>query len=293
MNRWWQIAAIIAVFFIGDRAGGLVMDQLLERSPQRFCRVYAGTFNAEIVCLGNSRGMFTLAAPAITKATGRRAANISYNGMTVQIARAMFADYLAHDRMPKLLVIEASFVSTATDRGLVAEYKPFWNESPGLRALGEKYCPDEARACMLTWLYRYNSELSLRSLFFLARGQGDQSPTMSGAISAKLLEEVEQSASVELNVDAEEMAALKSLVEEARAAGIEVKLVFAPYLPAYADKISNLAAVMQQISAETRTEVVDLTHAISDPNKFADRVHLNSEGVAEVTKLLIERGVFN
>jgi hypothetical protein len=293
MKRWLVVAAAIVVFFAGDRTGGLALDELLERSPQRFCRLYSGRMAADIVCLGNSRGMFSLAAPEIAKATGRTAVNISYNGMTVQIARALFADYVRDNGAPKLLVIEGSFVTTETGRGLVAEYKPWFNQSPGLLALGEKYCLSEANATQLTWLYRYNSELALRALYYLARRQSDQSPRMTGSISAKLLEEVEESEPAALEVQPDELAALKNLVSEARAAGTEVKIVFAPYLPAYADKITNLKSMMDEVSQATGSEVVDITHSISDTKLFADRVHLNPGGVAEATKLLLERGVFN
>ena len=47
-----------------------------------------------------------------------------------------------------------------------------------------------------------------------------------------------------------------------------------------------------QISAATGVKVFDFSRAIKDTNKFADRVHLNPDGSRELTRLMVEAGVF-
>ena len=60
MKRWWWILAAIVLFFIGDRVGATLLGQLLDRSPQRFCQLYAGKLDGEVALAGNSRGVVDL-----------------------------------------------------------------------------------------------------------------------------------------------------------------------------------------------------------------------------------------
>src|SRR5262249_38883200 len=159
MKRWQLILAVIVTFFVGDRLGGFTLEQLLYKSPQRFSKLYSGRLNAEIVCLGNSRGVVTLNTSIIPETTGRSAVNIRHNGMSAQIGRAIFADYLEHSEKPRTLVVEVSYVTTPTSRGQVSEYIPFWGRSERLEALGKEFCASSVGASQVTWLYRYNSEL--------------------------------------------------------------------------------------------------------------------------------------
>ena len=82
MKRWWWVLAAIVLFFIGDRVGATLLGQLLDRSPQRFCQLYAGKLDGEIALAGNSRGVVDLHAPSIAEATRKTAVNVSHNGMT-------------------------------------------------------------------------------------------------------------------------------------------------------------------------------------------------------------------
>jgi hypothetical protein len=292
MNRWWWIPAAIVLFFVGDRVGATLLEQLLDRSPQRFCQLYAGKLVGEIALAGNSRGVVDLHAPSIAEATGKTAVNLSHNGMTAEIARAIVDDYLQRNPKPKLLVIEVSLVTSETTEAGVLEYMPFWGHSQRLVDLGQKYCRDEVVAGDVTWLYRFNSELALRSLIYWARGRGDQGSGMNAALSSALVAETKALEPLKFEVFPQEVAALVETVKAARQAGVEVRLVLAPYLPAYADKITNFDAIVAQVSTATGAKVFDFSRAIQDTNMFADRVHLNPDGSRELTRLMVEAGVF-
>lgn len=292
MKRWWWVLAAIALFVIGDRVGAALLGQLLDRSPQRFARLYAGKLEGEIALAGNSRGVVDFHAPAIAEVTGKTAVNISHNGQTGLIARAIGADYLEFSSKPKLLVIEVSLVTTSTTEAGVLEYMPFWSHSRRLTELGRKYCHDEVIAIDVTNLYQFNSELMLRSLIYLASGRSDQGSGMSAGLSSALIEETRQLEPFKLEVVGEELAALADFVKAAQEAGVEVRLVFAPYLPMYAEKMTNLDEVVGQISAATGLKVFDFSRAIQDEKFFADRVHLNPAGSRELIRLMQEAGVF-
>jgi len=292
MKRWWWILASIALFFVGDRLGAALIGQLLDRSPQRFSRMYTGQLQGDIACLGNSRGVVDFHAPSIAEATERPTINLSHNGMTAKIARAIFQDYLDHNPKPKLLVLEVSFVTGPTTKGAVLEYMPFWRHSDRLIELGREFSRDAVIAGEITRLYRFNSELTLRSLIYLARGQSDQGSTMNASLSPELIEETKQLQPFPLEVDARELEALVAIVAAARDASIEVRLVFAPYLPEYAEKMSNLDEVQAQIAAATGIKVFDFSRTLSDTGLFADRVHLNPAGAHEFLQQMLKAGVF-
>jgi lysophospholipase L1-like esterase len=293
MKRWWWIFAAIALFFVGDRVGGSLIGQLLDLSPQRFSRLYSGQLEGEIACLGNSRGVIDFNAPAIAKATGRPTVNLSHNGMTPKIALAIFEDYLERNKKPKLLVIEVSFVTVTTSKGGVLEYMPFWRHSDRLVDLGRAFSRDAVIAGEVTWLYRFNSELFLRSMIYLARGQSDQGATMNASLSSELLAQTQQLEPYPLNIDSQEVEALAAIVSAARAAGIEVRLVLAPYLPDFAKKITNLPEIQAQIFAATGLKVFDFSQALQDTKFFADRVHLNPAGAQEFLQRMLAAGVFD
>ena len=141
-------------------------------------------------------------------------------------------------------MIEVSLVTSETTEAGVLEYMPFLGHSQRLVELGQKYCHDEVVAGDVTWLYRFNSELSLRSLIYWARGRGDQGSGMNAALSSALVEETKALEPLKLDVFPQEVAALAEMVKAARQAGVEVRLVLAPYLPEYAEKITNLDAMV-------------------------------------------------
>jgi hypothetical protein len=292
MKRWWWVLAAIALFFVGDRVGAALLGQLLDRSPQRFSRLYAGKLAGDIALAGNSRGVVDLHAPTIAEVTGTSAVNISHNGQTGQIARAIVEDFLELSPKPKLLVIEVSLVTSETTEAGVLEYMPYWSHSQRLTELGREYCHDEVIATDVTNLYQFNSELMLRSMIYLASGRSDQGSGMNATLSSALIEETRQLEPFKLEVVDDELVALADLVKAAQDVGVEVRLVFAPYLPMYAEKIINLDDVIRAVSDATGLKVFDFSRAIPDENLFADRVHLNPTGSRELIRLMQEAGVF-
>lgn len=291
MKRGITLLLAVVVFFVGDRIGGRILDNLLYRSPQRFPALYSGRFDADTVVIGNSRGVNLLDWPLAEKESGTSIVNISHNAMPPQIARAIFADYLEHNPKPKRLVIEVSNVTTPTAEGAMLDYKPFWGRSDRLRKLGEAFSPLTAAACRVTHLYQYNSEMFPRAMSYLASGNNDQNAGMRMMIPPALIEETEAMEPFELTADPQEVEALRGLVEDARAAGIDVQLVLAPYLPAYAARMSNLDEFVDEVSAALGQDVQDFSRSLEATEEFADRVHMNPKGSREFTKELIDRDI--
>ncbi len=62
------IAAVLAILFAGDRVGGFVLGQLVDRSEFRFSRIYRGGIDGDILAIGDSRArhQFSTSRPALT-----------------------------------------------------------------------------------------------------------------------------------------------------------------------------------------------------------------------------------
>ena len=293
MKSWRLVLAAIALFFVGDRLGALLLERVLMASPQRFSRMYAGKLDADIVCVGNSRGVYLLDSAEIKSATDQSTANISHNGLTAQMAQALFSDYLEHNQKPRVVMIEASCVTVATAKGIVSEFKPFWGNSQRLQKLGQQYSETVANATKVTRLYQFNSELYLRAVYYLLRGKSDQFGMLSATITQALIDEVERMEPFKMVIQPAELVALHEMIADAKRQGIEVRLVYAPYLPQYAAKMSNLDEFLKDIGEGAGIEPIDLTRTLDADSQFMDRVHMNASGTTALTKMLIERGVFN
>jgi hypothetical protein len=292
MKRWSLVLATVAVFFVGDRLGAMLLERVTMSSPQRYSRLYSGRLAGDLLCVGNSRGVSLLDAELVEKATGQRLVNISGNGLSAQMVKALVEDYLDHQQPPKVIVIEASCVTTATGPGVVSDFKPFWSRSPRLSSLAEKYATTVATATQVTWLYRFNSELFLRSMYFLVRNKSDQFGLLSGQIPQALVREVEQMKPFNLELVPDELQALHDLIGDLRKRGVVVRLVYAPYLPQYAEKMSNLDDSLKKISESANLETIDLTRALTNDDLFVDRVHMNATGTGTLTQKLLDQNVF-
>src|SRR3972149_2718659 len=293
MNRWLMVALFLVTLFRSDRIGGALLENVLYRSPQRYSMLYEGRYRGEVVAIGNSRGVHVLDGALIEERAGTSVTNIGHNAMTPTVIRAIFNDYLEHNPPPKLLIVEASCVTSKTGRGLLLDYKPFWRRSARLRQLGESYSPNTATACQLSHLYRYNSEMYLRALSYWLRGRSDQQSFMYQRVTPSFIAAVEQMKPREFRIVPAELEALRGLIEDATEAGVNVKLIYSPVLPAYAERVTNLEQFLSDVSQATGREVQDYSGAITDASEFADRFHINRDGSRHITEIMIERGLFN
>lgn len=284
-GRAAMILAFIGLLVGGDRLLALGLEALQARSGFRFSRVYAGgQVQHDVVVLGDSRGVNGFFAPGLSEATGRSVLNLSYNGMSTAVAEVVFLDYLDRHPAPKTLIIEPTNVLAAP--GLAATLSSYAGRSPRLRALIEAQDPTAATAGEITHLYRFNTELFLRALYYL--GRSDQGWINDYRIGEAQLAALREAPVVDALPELREanLAALGRLVAAARAAGCEVKLVVGPYLPLYRRTLGWWPAFLARLTEAAGAPVVDLSLAVDDPTAFADRLHLNRRGVAPLLAAL-------
>lgn len=286
-RRALAVAAFIALVFAGDQLLGRALVHLAGGSQLRFSRLYRGDVDAEIVVAGNSRAVGALPPPLIAETTGRSAFSIAYNGLDAELSRVLVADFLDRNRRPQTIVIEVSFV--AQDPGPSGDFKLYWSESPRLRRLLAERLPSAAVAARASQLFRANSELLLRALYY--RGRSDQSWMNRGRISAARYQALLAAGAEPLETRPELLAALRQLVASCQRAGVEVRLVVAPYLPATRDRLGVDRWLAELRPALAPLEIIDLSAALDSPELFADRIHVNGRGARRLLELMRERGL--
>jgi hypothetical protein len=276
------LMTLIAVVIAGDHLLAIVLHRVLTSSQFRYSRLYRGGNDAEVLIIGDSRGVHSFYAPALQEMTGLRAFNLSYNSLSPRVAEAVLLDYLERNRAPRMVIIEAT--STITDGAVKTELRTFGSFSPRLTALYAEEHPVAARVGRLLWLYPLNSTFFIESLHYMGRSdQGwinhDSMPAGLRATGARRT----------LTPIANEVDALARIVRVLRQRGIEVRLVIAPYAPITPLDGAPFASLIEQ---RTGVRVADYGNAIDDLDSFADTVHLNEKGSRAFLAMLARDGVF-
>jgi hypothetical protein len=195
-------------------------------------------------------------------------------------------DYLDHNRAPRLVVIEAT--CTIPEGALAGQLGTYASFSPRLAALYAEGHPDAALTGRLFHLLPLNSEFYLEALHYQTRS--DQDWIMRTAIPAGLRSRQPGLWSLPRP---ENLEALIRIVTLLRQRGIEDRLVIAPYYP----MPLNVPAIVNAIDvsvrpADPQLHVLNYAGAVSDPEEFADGVHLNERGSVALLQILQRDGVF-
>ena len=165
------LLALLGTVVAGDHVLASVLHRLLVHSQFRYSRLYRGGNDADVLIIGDSRGVHSFYAPAIEELAGLRAFNLSYNSLSPHIAEALLLDYLDHNRAPKVVIIEAT--SVITTGAVAGELRTYANLSPRVAAIYGAAHPIAARAARLFWLYPLNSEFFLEALHYMRRTDQD------------------------------------------------------------------------------------------------------------------------
>ena len=88
MKKLYWIAAVIILFFVGDRLAGLILKKMVANSQFRYSKMYQGKAEGEILFMGNSRGL-GFYQPYIEEVTGKKTFNLSYNALPLNLGRVL------------------------------------------------------------------------------------------------------------------------------------------------------------------------------------------------------------
>ena len=275
------IATLVLVVIAGDRLMSWTLGRVLVRSQFRYSQLYRGGTNADLLIMGDSRGVNSFYAPAIEELTGKKAFNLSYNSMSPVVAEALILDYLERNQPPKLVIFEPTCVMV--DGAVLTELRPFATMSPRLMALYERKHPDAARMEKIFHLLLLNTGFFVDALHYMRHS--DQDWIMRGSLPANS----EREGKKVITLVPENREALRRIVTELRRRGVEVRFVIAPYHATGIDHLPELIAGLQQLAPGVRIATYET--AVSDPVLFADHVHLNEQGSRVFLSMLQRDGV--
>lgn len=297
MKKSIWIFALLALTFVGDRLGGWVLKQWTEGSQFRYSRMYTGEAKSDILLVGNSRGLIFF-QPHIEAITGKETFNISYNGISVDLMNQLVQDYYDRYPAPELMLLDITMADRINDQ-LTIGFNTYAQYSDRLNDFIIERGGNMGHATKVSHLFRYNSEIFQRALFYA--NKTDETWLLDREISKSMVDAAKNIEPYQISIVPDSTAEmrdylpkhLKSLIEVAQKNGTKVKLVVNPYYPAFAESISNLSTFIRNIESITGLPVRDYSRAIQEDKAFGDYQHLNQYGAKIFVEQLEKDGVFD
>ncbi len=285
MRRWLWIPITLVLTFVGDRLAGGFLAQLTERSEFRYSRLYSDRGKADIVMIGNSRGL-NFYQPFIEQQTGRTTLNLSYNAMPADLGCTLLDDYLQRYGAPQDLIVDVTFLDRDNSE-LEQEFRLYAPYSKGIDSLVHRAGNSIYYGTRVAHLTRYGGEVAQRMLFYLKKT--DEDWLLDRAISPTMVQDAQQLEPYRSNYTDARIHRLKRTVDAYKSAGARVHFVINPYYPAFARSISNLDSLDARVEELTGVPVSNYATIISEDRYFGDYQHLNKEGALVYLQTLIEQ----
>ncbi len=271
------IPLVLIVTFVGDRLMAYLLTNAVEKSEFRYSRLYAGEGKADLVFMGNSRGL-NFYQPYIEKVTGKSTLNLSYNAMPEDLGAVLLRDYLDTYGAPEKLVIDATFLDRENAE-LVREFRVYAQYSERLDSLLKETDSSIYWGTKVAHLTRYGGEVSQRMFYYLTKS--DEDWLLDRQISKNMVAEAAHLKPYRNNYTLARIRALSEVVKAYQAAGTDVRFVINPYYPAFQKTIMNLDSLSLDVRKLTGIPVLDYSKSVTGDENFGDYQHLNKQG-AEV-----------
>lgn len=289
MKKALWILATLTLFFTGDRIAGLLLKKAVDSSQFRYSRMYTGVAQSDLLLVGNSRGLIFY-QPYIEKITGKNTFNISYNGMPINLAKVLVKDYLERYPAPQKMIVDITMCDRENPT-LISGFNLYTPYSNNLATLLKENDNNGYQAARLSHLYRYNSEIFQRALFYL--NKNDEDWLLDRVMNPFMEENVVNEAAYKIGFTDKLLDDLAAMVRFSKSKKVDVHLVINPYYPAFAEKIDNLSELKSKVEKVTGLKVHDYSSAVTDNKGFADYQHLNKYGSQLYLDLLKKDGILN
>lgn len=287
MIKYLYIIGFILVFILGDRLFATILVKVVDGSNFRYSRLYNNKAKSDLLFIGNSRGLVYY-QPTIENITNKKTLNLSYNGLPTKVALVLLEDYFKLYPPPEVVFIEATMRSSRPE--LVENFKTYMHYSDNLQSLIKKDFPEVSFITDLSNLYKYNSEIFQRALYFYAKS--DTTWLNNRTISLERIEK-EKNLLDTITIDhnaVEDFLKMKYICETN---GSRIVFLINPYLPDYLQRLSLFDRYLQYLRYHLGDQLFDYSMSINEIDYFADNVHLNKLGSKKYIKMLSESGIFN
>ena len=300
------IAAFFSIAFAGDRILGYFLQKTTDNSQFRYSRLYNSNEDADILFVGNSRGL-TFFQPEAERLTQQKTMNLSYNGMPADLAKCLVMDYLDHHKAPKVMIVDVTLCDRENDilKSGFNMYTPkslrldtllrgIQTKNPKTGTVEDAYAGTKVVVGgNLSHLYRHNSEVFQRVLYH--RNKTDEDWLIDRVIGEKAAKDTAMS-SYQVRMFLNMADHFKEMVDYAKSKGVDVKLVINPYFPAFAEtsaiKDSFLLPLKNHIEALTGLPISDFSTALTERDEIGDYQHANKKGSIHYMNILLEKGIF-
>lgn len=287
MKQYYWLIGFILLTLVGDRIGGGLLHQVIDRSQFRYSRLYTDRAAAEILFLGNSRGL-PFYQPWVEEQLDVSTFNMSYNGLPVDLAKVLVSDYLDRYPAPRLAVIDITLADRFDER-LIINFSPYTAMSERIDSLIRQTDRTAHAGIHLSHLYRYNSELFQRALYYMKND--DRFWQLDRRLSEEVAGSLPEDYEFIIRYPEAAPRLLGDIVQLLKQQGTEVKLVIGPYYPGFAKYITNLRDLKADVERTTGMQVHDFSLAVNERELFADFQHLNREGSQLYMDMLISEGI--
>ncbi len=274
-----NICLFAVILFAGavafDRLIEFGLKQLLSHSSYRYMRVYADGPPAQYLILGNSRAGVHF--PHSTDGSNTYF-NLGNGGMGVAYSAALAQDYMDHHGVPKIAIIEMSFISDARYGEDAAGLTRVFSERA--RAIKSNQTRFEGIAERVFHLINFNHPTLLNAFVGLFWERRERA--VATRVNEATLAHIEQSAPYDLTPVPENVAMITKLVTTLRQRGVRVVCVLSPLLKQTRQRIKNLKVFVAELNSICTSNgglFFNYSAMISDPRLFADSAHLNVDGV--------------
>lgn len=286
------LLGLVALVALLDLLIGGLMKKQLESSSFRFQRLYhQGFSNDPSMVIGNSRAQNSLFVPYIDSLQLPAIAQMSYNAMPAELVELFAKDYI--DRYPECnrIFIECSFVlNPGLNFTYLSQFRPYVSSSVRLDSVFNHWDQADRQLAHFFNFYQLNSELTLRAVNYLH--QSDEYWINKGVIRQEQIDFFASWPDTALAIQPEALHHLENLLLYCKSQQVDPVLFWAPYLPAYANKMQNLEEVIQQLSDQLQLPVHNYSRLLQQNHLFADRVHLNIKGAKALIRQMNADGLF-
>ncbi len=282
MRNTLYLLAVLLVFLAGDRLAGTFLKKQADSSRLRYARLYNGSGQADLLFVGNSRGL-TFYQPYIEQKTGLSTLNLSYNGLPAEMAEVLTRDFLERYAPPQAVVIDITLCDRTNDE-LVTAFTTYADRSAPLQNLLQQKLPTVWWGAQVSHLFRYNNEIFQRALYY--RNRTDEDWLLDRTITERL---AAQADSMKYGMNPDLAPPLERTVAALQAKKIPVFLVIGPYFSGFAKNIARLDELKARIESNTGLRVLDFRDALTDPSDFGDLQHPNKKGSIRYMDLLLDK----
>ena len=294
------ISSFLCLAFGGDRLAGYFLAKITDNSQFRYSRLYNSTEDADILFVGNSRGL-TFFQPEAERLTKVKTMNLSYNGMPADLAKCLVMDYLDRHAPPKVMIVDVTMCDRENDV-LKSGFNLYTPKSLRLDTLlrgmttgGDKFAGTKVVVGgNVSHLYRHNSEIFQRVLYH--RNKTDEDWLIDRVINEKAATDTALS-SYKVRMFPNMVVHFKEMIDYAKSKGVEVKLVINPYFPAFAEsaemKDSFLIPLKTSVETATGLPVHDFSTALTELDEIGDLQHANKKGSIRYMNILLEKGILS